>query len=68
MVVADEAFEFADGDRFAFDAQDAGAFALALLRADAAADRRQRTVAGDHVGSPRPVSYTHLPFRRSYRR
>ena len=33
LPVADEAFEFADGDRFAFDAQDAGAFALAHLRA-----------------------------------
>lgn len=50
LPVADEAFEFADGDRFAFDAQDAGAFALRFLRADAAADRGQRTVAGDDVG------------------
>ena len=48
--VADEAFELAHGDRFALDAQDARAFALALLRADAAADRRQRTVLGDDVG------------------
>ena len=49
--VADEAFEFAHGDRLALDAQDARTFALALLRADAAADRGQRTVLGDDVGS-----------------
>ena len=48
--VAYETFEFADGDRFALDAQNAGAFALRFLRADAAADRRQRTVFGDDVG------------------
>ena len=48
--VADEAFQLAHGHRFALDAQDARPFALALLRADAAADRGQRTVLGDDVG------------------
>ena len=55
--VAHEPFELAHGHRLALDAEHAGPFALRLLRADAAADRRQRTVAGDHVGSPRHIAF-----------
>ena len=50
LPVADEALEFADGYRLGLDAQDAGALALRLLRAYAAADGGQRAVAGDDVG------------------
>ncbi len=45
--VAHVALQLADGYRFALDAQDAGPFALRLLRADASADRRQRAVSRD---------------------
>ena len=49
--VADEALQLADSHRLALDSQNAGAFALALLRADAAANARQRAVLGDNGGS-----------------
>lgn len=67
LPVADEAFEFADGDRFAFDAQDAGAFALRFLRADAAADRGQRTVAGDDVGGLLQLPVCKAPMKSGMR-
>ncbi len=44
LEIGDEALEVADGDGLAFLAQDAAAFALALLRANAAGDGGQRVV------------------------
>ena len=50
--VGDEAFEFADGDTFALDAEDAAAFTLRLLRADTSADGGQRRIfCDDRSGS-----------------
>ena len=48
-VVADEALQPADRDRLQRFADGADAFALVLLRADAAADRRQQVGVGEDV-------------------
>ena len=55
--VADKAFQFADGDGFALDAEDARSFALVLLRADTAADRGQQRVLGDGFGGSDDVAF-----------
>ena len=49
LEVGDKALQVADGDRRAFLAQHAAAFALVLLRADAAGDGGQRIVFA-HLG------------------
>ena len=58
--VAHEALELADGHRLALDTQYAGAFALRLLRTDAATDRGQRTVTGDHGRRGRDIALVQL--------
>ena len=60
LPISDEAFEFSDGDRFPFDAQDAGPFALVLLRADTPANTWQRAVLGDDAGRFRKITQEQL--------
>ena len=79
LPVGDEPLEVADGQRLEFLGEDAGALALVLLRAHAAADRGQRVVLFDDrqrpfeillldrghdlFGGPKTVSLTLAPGR-----
>ena len=58
--VAYEPFQFTDGNGFAFQSQDASAFALAFLGAYPAAYRRQEGVLGNDACCFREISLIHL--------
>ena len=59
-LVGDKPFELADGHRLALHAEHTAALALGLLRAYAAADCRQGTVACYHGGGSFDVALVHL--------
>ena len=59
-VVADEAFQLADGDGFALDAEHALTFALLLLRTDTPANGGKRRITVDDAGGLFKVALRHL--------
>ena len=58
--VGDETLQLADGHGLELDAEHAAAFALGLLRADAAAHGGQRTVAGDDFRRGGEFTFSHF--------
>ena len=62
--VSHKALQLADGHSLALDAADADAFALGLLRADAAADSGKGGTLRDHAGCRLEISVLHFLDKR----